>query len=250
MLPHLFSIAGHPVSTYGVFLSLAHLAGIALLLWRARRLGLPVESYIDLVFVILLSGVAGGRAWYVAQFPGEFSSPLEWIYFWKGGLSFFGGLLASFLAFAAFVWRRKLPLWETADLFAPILPFSLGLIRLGCFCAGCCHGEPTTVPWGISFPAGLISTSVAGLPLHPTQLYEAAFLFALSALLFWFPRRFPPGTLATLFVFAYGLYRLLTNPFRGDLWPWIGAWSASDMAAALMCLLAASVFAYRYSRKK
>src|SRR5688500_34560 len=128
MLPHLFSLVGHPVSTYGVFLSLAHLIGIALLLRRARRLGLPQEIYLDLIFVILLTGIMGGRAWYIAEFPEEFHSAWEWIYFWKGGLSFFGGLLASFLAFVIFVWRRKIPLWETADLFAPVLPLSLGLI--------------------------------------------------------------------------------------------------------------------------
>lgn len=248
MFPHLFSVAGHPLSTYGVMLSLAHLAGIALILFRAKRRGLPVDPYVDLIFVILFAGVVGGRAWYVAEFPGEFGSPLEWLYFWKGGLSFFGGLLAAMLAFLAFRLKRKLPVWETADFFAPVLPFSLGLVRLGCFGAGCCYGHPTELPWGITSPLAPLTA----VPLHPTQLYEALFLFLLSAVLFWAAGRpgSRPGLISTSLMLAYGIYRLLTNPLRGDLQPWIGGWSANDLGAALLTALSLAVFAYLLSRKK
>jgi phosphatidylglycerol:prolipoprotein diacylglycerol transferase len=248
MLPHLFSLGGHPVSTYGVMLSLAHLAGIALILRRAKARGLPVDPYIDLIFVILLAGVVGGRAWYIAEFPQEFSSPLEWIYFWKGGLSFFGGLLGAFLAFLGLQVKRRLPIWETADFFAPVLPLSLGLVRLGCFCAGCCYGHPTELPWGTTSPLAPLTAT----PLHPTQLYEASFLFLLSGLLFWVEDRgrFKPGMVATSLMLAYGLYRLLTNPLRGDIQPWIGAWSANDLGAATLCVFSLASFAYLLSRKK
>lgn len=248
MFPHLFSIAGHPVSTYGVMLSLAHLAGIGLILLRAKACGRPVDPYVDLIFVLLLAGVVGGRAWYVAEFAEEFHSPLEWIYFWKGGLSFFGGLLAAFLAFLAFQLKRKLPVWDTADFFAPVLPFSLGLVRLGCFGAGCCYGHPTELPWGTTS----VLAPLPSVPLHPTQLYEALFLFFLSGVLFGLSGRpvLRPGWIATSLMLAYGGYRLLTNPLRGDLNPWIGGWSANDLGAALLCLLSLGAFAYLFSRKK
>lgn len=236
------------MSTYGVMLSLAHLAGIFFVLRRAKARGLPVDPFIDLIFVLLLSGVVGGRAWYVAEFPGEFSSPLEWIYFWKGGLSFFGGLLAAFLAFSFFQLKRKLPIWETADFFAPVFPLSLGLVRLGCFAAGCCYGHPTELPWGTTSPLAPLTST----PLHPTQLYEASFLFLLSGVLFWVEgrARHRPGIIATSLMFAYGAYRLLTNPLRADLQPWIGGWSANDLGAGLLCLLSLLAFAYLFSRKK
>lgn len=248
MFPELFSIAGHPLSTYGVMLSLAHLLGIGLVLWRAKGRGLPVDPYVDLIFVLLFAGVIGGRAWYVAEFADDFSSPLEWLYFWKGGLSFFGGLLGSFLAFLAFRRWRRLPVWETADLFAPVLPLSLGLVRLGCFCAGCCYGHPTELPWGITSPLAPLTAT----PLHPTQLYEASFLFLLSGLLFWWEgrRRVPPGMIATSLMMAYGMYRLFTNSLRGDLQPLAGNWSMNDLGAALLCLLSLLAFAYLLSRKK
>jgi phosphatidylglycerol:prolipoprotein diacylglycerol transferase len=250
MLPHLFSIAGHPLSTYGLLLSLAHLVGIAAVLWRARARGLPLDPYVDLVFVLLLAGVVGGRAWYVAEFPGEFRSPVEWVYFWKGGLSFFGGLLAAFLSFAIFQYKCRLPFWETADFFAPILPLSLGLVRIGCLCAGCCHGIPTSLPWGVH--SALAPASFAGAPLHPTQAYEAVFLFLTAGFLFWLSGRktLKPGIAATTLMFVYAAYRLLTNPLRGDLHPWIGGWSANDLGAALLCLLSLAAFAYLFSRKK
>ena len=48
--------------------------------------------------------------------------------------------------------------------------------RLGCFAAGCCYGKPTDVPWAVVFTNPLAAANVGtplGIPLHPTQLYEA-----------------------------------------------------------------------------
>src|SRR5439155_10928066 len=49
--------------------------------------------------------------------------------------------------------------------------------RLGCFSAGCCWGLPTALPWGVTFTSQYSNEVVGvplGVPLHPTQLYEAA----------------------------------------------------------------------------
>src|SRR5690606_36175599 len=124
-------------------------------------------------------------------------------------------------------------------------PFSLALARLGCFAKGCCHGAPTDVPWAVHYShlGSKVPLPLLGLGLHPTQLYEAAFLLLLAALL-WAALRFnlgralkaPPGTIATLSIFAYSLFRLVGDSFRGDLARgfWGVSWMSPTQGAALL----------------
>ena len=87
---------------------------------------------------------------------------------------FFGGFILA-LVFAFFYMRaQNLPVLATSDLFAPGLAIGHGIGRLGCFAAGCCWGKPTHLPWAVTFTNKNATTGVPlGIPLHPTQLYEA-----------------------------------------------------------------------------
>ena len=72
---------------------------------------------------------------------------------------------------------HSMPLWTTTDVFAPGIALGHVVGRLGCLMAGCCFGRPTSVPWAITFhsdPAAAANVGTPlGVPLHPTQLYEA-----------------------------------------------------------------------------
>jgi len=243
MYPVLFTIFGHPVKTYGVFLSLAHLLAIAGLLWKLKREGKSLEPYVDTVFALFLAGVVGARAAYILENPREFASPLEWLYLWRGGLSVFGGLLLALPAYLAVLRWRKLPVWETSDSLIAILPFSLGLIRLGCFGAGCCHGSPTNLPWGV-MPEH-IPFHLAGESIHPTQIYEAIFLFTL-AIFFTRWKSTKAGITSCLFLLAYGLFRLATNSLRGDFNS--EGYLLAQATAGALTFLAAMALAWRWKR--
>ena len=201
-----------------MMVSLAHLVGMGLVLYLVKKRNLPINPYLDLMFAVVLSGVVGARSTYVIEHWQEFTSPLEWFQLWRGGLSVFGGLLFGFPAYLAFLCWRKLPIWETSDFLVPIFPLSLAIVRVGCFSAGCCHGAPTSLPWGIVPKSELTPLYLAGEPLHPTQLYECFFLLGLSVFLFCLNRkRLKTGIVVSAFLVGYSLYRVLTNPFRGDL---------------------------------
>ena len=89
---------------------------------------------------------------------------------------FYGGLIAAFLVGLWLVRRYRLPVWTTADLYAPGIALGHVIGRLGCLLAGCCYGRPTDVPWGITFTDPVAAANVGtplGMPLHPTQLYDA-----------------------------------------------------------------------------
>ena len=62
----------------------------------------------------------------------------------------------------------------------PALAIGHAIGRIGCFLVGDDYGRPTDLSWGVAFPEGLPPTTV---PVHPTQLYEAAALAILAVLL-------------------------------------------------------------------
>jgi len=60
---------------------------------------------------------------------------------------------------------------------------------------GCCYGRPTTLPWGITFTdpfAGRELGTPLGVPLHPTQLYEAGAELVILVFLLAFERKGRP----------------------------------------------------------
>jgi len=98
---------------------------------------------------------------------------------------------------------------KTGDSFAVPVAVAVGIGRLACFHAGCCHGTETVMPWGCDFGDGLRR--------HPTQLYEAAFHLSMAGLLAWFGHRgWFRGQLVKLYIIAYLLFRLLTELIRPE----------------------------------
>jgi phosphatidylglycerol---prolipoprotein diacylglyceryl transferase len=246
MYPVLFHIHGFPIQAYGFFLALAHLLGILALLGLAWREGYPLETFVDLVFVVLIFGLLGARAGYVATHWPEFrDAPASMTSLDKGGLAFFSGFLFAFFPFLIFLRWKKLPVLEISDLVAPVLPLTLAVIRLGCFGAGCCYGKPTNLPLGLHFHAGSrVPADLLPLALHPSQLYEFGATASLALALFFLQRKrlFRPGVLATVCIASYALYRFGADFLRGDLergiFPWLPWMSLTQFAASLGLLSA------------
>jgi phosphatidylglycerol:prolipoprotein diacylglycerol transferase len=86
--------------------------------------------------------------------------------------------------------------------------------RLGCFLNGCCYGSPSSLPWAVCYPA---DHDTHGVPVHPTQLYEAALNLALAVGLdrFFYHKRFE-GQIFAAYMICYGTLRMVVEFFRGD----------------------------------
>jgi phosphatidylglycerol:prolipoprotein diacylglycerol transferase len=114
-----------------------------------------------------------------------------------------------------------MPFWTTCDVFAPGIALGHVTGRLGCLAAGCCYGKPTDLPWGITFTNPLAATNVGtplGIPLHPTQLYEAGAALVIVTLLLATERRgrrFAGRTFWT-YMFLYSVSRYIIEMYRGD----------------------------------
>jgi phosphatidylglycerol:prolipoprotein diacylglycerol transferase len=217
MYPDLPAIGPIHLHTYGLMLALAFWLGSGWLWREARRRGWDENSIATLSLVLLLVSVIGARLMFVATHLSDYAhDPLGALRVWEGGLTLYGGILLAIPAGILYCRSARLPVWEVADAVAPALALGLALGRVGCFLNGCCYGVPTTLPWGVRFPAhSYAALQFPGRALHPSQLYftaaELAILGALVALRPRFPR---PGQLWWLFVMLDSATRFLIDLTR------------------------------------
>jgi phosphatidylglycerol:prolipoprotein diacylglycerol transferase len=158
-------------------------------------------------------------------------------------MSFHGGLIGAVALGILFCRRRKLPLWEAADVVIVTVPIALALGRLGNFINGELFGRPSTVPWAMVFPAG------GPEPRHPSQLYEAALEGVVLFIILWLlkDRSFKAGTMVCFFLGGYGIFRFLVE-FCRQPDPQIGLlWGLLSMGQILcLAMILAAVVLYKF----
>ncbi len=222
MHPILFEIGKWPVYAYGVLLAAAYLAGLQLAVVRARRNGIDAAKVMDLGIYLIIAALVGAKLMLVAvDFQYFTSHPGELLSLVRAGGVFYGGLIVSFATGLFLIRRYKLPVWKTADMYAPGIALGHVIGRLGCLFAGCCYGKQTTVPWAITFTSSVAAENAGtplGVPLHPTQLYDAGAELLILVFLLWFERRGKPfaGRTFWLYILLYAISRFIVEIYRGD----------------------------------
>jgi len=208
-----------PLYSYSVMVVVAYFAGTAYAYFEAKRLGENPEKVLDLSFYFFLAGILGARLLEViVNWPRFASSPLDIFKIWEGGLTYYGGFIASIIASLVFIRYHKLPLRKWADLLAPVAMIALGFGRIGCFLNGCCYGRPAPhLPWAVTFPPGRLPAPLDGLPLHPTQLYESLIAFVIAGITIALERRpHRPGVVLWTMFLLYAVARFFLEFLRLD----------------------------------
>lgn len=182
--------------------ALGALVGLWILGRELRRSGLP-ESGTDAAIAGVLGGMAGAKLLWVFEHLGE--APALDLLLSRGGMSWFGGFAGGVLAGVAVMRWKRLPVVAVLAAATPALAIGHAIGRIGCFLVGDDYGRPSHLPWAVAFPEGLPPTTI---PVHPTQLYEAAALVPLAWLLF----RWRRGGRADTFVL--GAYLALAGTIR------------------------------------
>jgi phosphatidylglycerol:prolipoprotein diacylglycerol transferase len=239
-LPDLPVIGPAAVYTYGVLLAAAYLIGLRYAIARARTRGLDETRVMDLGIYVIISALIGAKLMLVAVDFDQFRrNPSEILSLVRSGGVFYGGLILAVLVAFWFIRRHKLPFWTTCDVFAPGIALGHVIGRVGCLMAGCCFGRQTDLPWAITFTNPLAELNVGtplGVPLHPTQLYEAgAELLILVALIVMERRsRGFPGRTFWMYILLYGVSRFVIEFYRGDPRGAVGALSTSQLISVIL----------------
>ncbi|MGL4766907.1 MAG: prolipoprotein diacylglyceryl transferase [Formosimonas sp.] len=270
-----------PVHWYGITYLVAF--GLFLLLgkYRARRLPLlgfrPIELD-DILFYGVIGVILGGRLGYVLFYKlGDYlAHPLDIFKVWQGGMSFHGGFLGVMFAMWWYSRKTSRSFWQVTDFISPLVPLGLACGRWGNFMNGELWGRVSdqAYSWLMVFPTAqsadeqlLAATpslldnpaiaaaynSLAGLPRHPSQIYqllgEGLILFVV---LWWFARKArPTGAVTAVFLAGYGILRFLAE-FAREPDDYLGLFAGLSMGQILsLPMIAAGValLIWAYRRK-
>lgn len=177
------------VRWYGLMFAIGFMIGYEIVARMFKHEGAP-ESWVGILLIWTVAGtIIGARLGHVFFYEWDIYSqhPLDIFKVWEGGLASHGGAIGVILGvfgFSYFTTKRN-PLWTFDRLVVPIALVG-GLIRLGNLMNSEIYGGPTDLPWGFMFVRSRMWHALyEGVPVHPTQIYEALVYFALFALLMW-----------------------------------------------------------------
>src|SRR5215470_2296520 len=203
-----------------------------------------------------LAGLAGARLYHVLESPAElFANPWP-LLFSRFGFAWFGGFLGGFLALIFLARRLSIPVLEFLDICSPAACVGYAIGRIGCLLSGDGdYGKPTSLPWGMSFPNGVVPTTER---VHPTPIYEFFIWLAIAAFLWHMGSKALRGPKAGGEIFCNyliltGIARFLIEFIRINPRSFLGLSNAQ--AASLACIIAGAVLLWRiksqfHARKK
>jgi phosphatidylglycerol:prolipoprotein diacylglycerol transferase len=188
MYPILFEFFGFPISTFGVMMAVGFLVSAWIVGRRLGEYGLDPELSSTILIYAMLGGVLGSKLYFAIDESLRSGLPFFSLLLSRAGITWYGGLIGGTALVTLATRIHKIPTRVVASCVATAAPFGQACGRIGCFLVGDDYGRPTDAPWGIAFPEGAPPTLV---PVHPTQLYEVAWLLLVGTLL-WRRRRRSP----------------------------------------------------------
>jgi len=246
MYPRLFELGPITVYTYGLLLAAAYLLGLQLARVRAAKRGLDANRILDLGIYIIISALVGAKLLLLVTDWSSFKAdPRELLTLARSGGVFYGGLILAVIVALWYIVRAGLPLWTTCDVFAPGIALGHVIGRFGCLFAGCCFGKPVSQAhwWTVTFTDPFAASNVGtplGVPLYPTQLFEAGAELIILFLLLWSERkgRSFAGRTFWLYMLLYAISRFIIEFYRGDDRGMVGMFSTSQFISLLLAPLA------------
>ncbi len=196
------------------------------------RRGMNADAF-TMITVAGLLGIMGAKLYHLLESPAEFfANPLP-LLLSRYGFAWFGGFLGGFGAMLVMGWRAKLPMWNFLDACSPAASFGYAIGRIGCFLSGDGdYGKPTSLPWGMSFPNGVVPTTDR---VHPAPLYELLIWSAIGWLLWRLGARIMKeprhsGEIFCYYLILTGVARFLVEIIRINP-PWILGMSNAQVAS-------------------
>ena len=204
MYPELFRIPfiDYPISTFGVSMAIAFLVAFWITMKGMEEKRMATEELSAVFIYVMLGGIIGSKMYYAIDnwlLDGGAFLPLLLS---RGGITWYGGLIGGTIAGAIGAKRVGINVKQLADCVAPGVAVGQAIGRIGCFLVGDDYGRVSNVPWAVAFPEGAPPTLER---VHPTQLYEVAWLLPV-ALLLWSRRHKSP--------FLFGEYMALNGAGR------------------------------------
>jgi phosphatidylglycerol:prolipoprotein diacylglycerol transferase len=221
-------LPGWLVPDYFKLAGIAALLGSVIALRLAARDGASQAHTARAIACAYVSALAGGYLFEAARALPVALASWSWQPIVHSGRAAYGGLLAGMVAAWVYLRITRQPIIQFFDRAAIGAGLTFALVRTGCFLAGCDYGVSTAGAWGMRFPPGslaaldharrgFIRSGAPSLPVHPTQLYEAALgLLAAACAAVPIVRGRRDGRAFAIFLGVYASGRFAIEFLRGD----------------------------------
>ncbi len=238
------------LGSYGLMVAIGLICAFFILRADFARRGVSADAE-AIIGITGLAGLAGSRLYHLLETPKEFfADPLPQL-FSTMGFAFVGAIIGGFLALVFLAKRFRMSPLLMLDAASPAAAIGYGIGRIGCLISGDGdYGIPTSLPWGMSFPNGIVPTTER---VHPTPIYE----FLVATLIAWILWRLgarglkthaPNGIIFAAYLVLTGIARFLVEMIRINPRSFYGLTNA-QAASVVSVLAGVALYVYRREAK-
>lgn len=242
------------ISFYGILMAVAMALGVTVACFTAKKRGLKAEDILLLACYALPLSIIGARVYYVIFSPGEFTSFVQVLKIWEGGLAIYGGVIGGAIGVGLFCLIHKKNFLDVADVAVCSLILGQAIGRIGCFFAGCCYGIEVTDPSLMKYP---IATQINGVWHYATFFYESFWnliVFAILMLTLYLGKHIKErGVIMSMYMILYGIGRAIIETYRGDSL-YLGSIKVSQLLSIILIAVGVAIitliYVFKYGVKK
>lgn len=257
MYPTLVKFGNFEITTFGLMMFLAFVAGGWILTRQFRRYGLSDDLASTIVMAAAIGGIVGAKIYYAILYH-------SWAeLFSRAGLVWYGGMMGGAIACSFVIVRNRVDFLVAADAMAPAMAIGYALGRIGCFLVGDDYGAPTNGWWGVAFPKGSPPTTAyslrefgvrvnpaipddAILRVHPTQIYESLSAFVMFLILMRVESRpHRKGKALALLLVLLGIERFLVEIVRAKDDRFLGPFTVAQLISVIIVIIGIGMLARR-----
>lgn len=233
--PVLWDLGWITIYWYGIFLFIGTILGAWWLIKQTKNTALEIHI-LNLIPLVVLSGIVGARLVFVILKWSDFSSNLVSIFnLQNGGMSIHGALIFGAGAILIYAKLQKLAVLRIFDIFVPAVLIGQIIGRFGNFFNQEAFGPPTDLPWKMFVKESLRPMEFGNADFfHPTFIYSVIGLSIILMIIIFLKRyQLKPGVILWTYIVTYSLLRIFTEFFRIDSDYW-GSLTIAQWASLLI----------------
>lgn len=286
MNPIFLSFGNFHITYYGMMYAISFILGIEIAKKFGKEKGIEPSVIENYAFIAMISGLIGGRIYYVLfNLDYYLVFPSDIIAVWKGGMAIHGGIIGGIIGTCIYGYIKKLHPLMLGDIAAVPLLLGQAIGRIGNLMNGEIYGVPTftplkyifslkpnfyewfnsylampfsekikfkeLVPWGLVFPdSSPAGTEFPNLPLHPAMIYELVLnLIGVLFIVFVLRKKdYARGTIWCSYIIIYSVIRIFVSFFRAEDLMFYGL--RAPHVISLIMIIASAILIYILNRKK
>jgi phosphatidylglycerol:prolipoprotein diacylglycerol transferase len=210
------------IPTQGACIALGLMLALLLAVRTSRLLALDADRVWNLCFLAVFSFIVGGRVVLFLTHWRDYAGHPSYLLVVSihSPALVIGSTVIALAACAISLRVHPLPILRTLDALAAPIALGYAFACIGAFASGAEYGTPASVPWAVRFHsryALMWNGTPQDVPLHPVQLYQAAFELLLCGFVLWLlTKNHRTGEICGAWLFLGGIGTFLLEFFRGD----------------------------------